>query len=264
MDLGQDIRTAYTIWNWDMLRFVRDRARIISSIGQPLLFLILFGAGFSPSMANLGGGEIGFSQFFFPGVLAMTVLFTAVYSAVSIVWDRQFGFLKEVQVTPASSVSVALGKVAGGTTVATLQGAVMLLLAPVLGVRLDLGQVASLLGLLVLLAAMLTSLGLLLAARQRSMEGFHMVMNFVLLPLFFLSSAFFPLQGVPVWMRVLAAADPVTYGVDPLRSIMLVSSVSSAALQAVRLHPVLINVLVMLAFSLAFLIPGVWLFARQD
>jgi ABC-2 type transport system permease protein len=264
MDLAQELRTAYTIWNRDMLRFVRDRARVLSSIGQPLLFLLLFGAGFSPSMTNLGGGGIGFSQFFFAGILAMTVLFTAVYSAVSIVWDRQFGFLKEVQVTPASGVAVALGKVAGGTTVATLQGAVMLLLAPILGLRLGLGQVASLFGLLILLSAMLTSLGLLLAARQRSMEGFHMVMNFILLPLFFLSGAFFPLQGVPLWMRLLAGIDPVTYGVDPLRSALLSGSVSTAALQAVTLHPVLLNVLVMLGFSLAFLIPGIWLFARQD
>jgi ABC-2 type transport system permease protein len=194
----------------------------------------------------------------------MTVLFTAVYSAVSIVWDRQFGFLKEVQVTPASSLSVALGKVAGGTTVAVLQGLVMLVLAPVLGLSLGLGQIVSLFALMLLLAAMLTSLGLLLAARQRSMEGFHMIMNFVLLPLFFLSGAFFPLQGVPVWMRVLAAVDPVTYGIDPLRWTLLKPSVPLSALQAITLHPVGTNVVVMLAFGLAFLLPGVWLFSRQD
>jgi ABC-2 type transport system permease protein len=259
-----ELKAIYTIWSRDMLRFRRDRARLASSIGQPLIFLLLFGAGFSPSMSNIGGGQIDFTSFFFPGILAMTVLFTAVYSAVSIVWDRQFGFLKEVQVTPASSFSVALGKVAGGTTVAVLQGVVMLILAPILGLRLNLGQIFSLFGLMLLLAAMLTSLGLLLAARQRSMEGFHMVMNFVLLPLFFLSGAFFPLQGVPVWMRLLAAIDPVTYGIDPLRWTLLQSSVPSAALQAITLHPVATNVLVMLVFGLAFLLPGVWLFSRQD
>jgi ABC-2 type transport system permease protein len=247
-----------------MLRFRRDRARLVSSIGQPLVFLLLFGAGFSPSMSNIGGGQIDFTSFFFPGILAMTVLFTAVYSAVSIVWDRQFGFLKEVQVTPASSLSVALGKVAGGTTVAVLQGFVMLILAPLLGLGLSLGQVVNLFGLMVLLAAMLTSLGLLLAARQRSMEGFHMVMNFVLLPMFFLSGAFFPLQGVPVWMRLLAAVDPVTYGIDPLRWILLKPSVPAAALDAITLHPVATNVAVMLVFAVLFLAPGVWLFSRQD
>jgi ABC-2 type transport system permease protein len=256
-----ELRAIYTIWSRDMLRFRRDRARLMSSIGQPLVFLLLFGAGFSPSMNNIGGGQIDFTSFFFPGILAMTVLFTAVYSAVSIVWDRQFGFLKEVQVTPASSLSVALGKVAGGTTVAVLQGLVM---APILGLKLELGQVANLFGLMLLLAAMLTSLGLLLAARQRSMEGFHMIMNFVLLPLFFLSGAFFPLQGVPVWMRLLAAVDPVTYGIDPLRWTLLKSAVPTAALQAITLHPVATNVLVMMLFGLAFLVPGVWLFGRQD
>lgn len=262
--LMNTLRAIYTIWSRDMLRFRRDRSRVLSSIGQPLLFLLVFGAGFSPSMTNIGSGEIGFTQFLFPGIIAMTVLFTAVYSAVSIVWDRQFGFLKEVMVTPASRWSVALGKVAGGTTVAVLQGLIMLIFAPLLGLHLGWAEILTLFGLLVLLAAMLTSLGLLLAARQRSMEGFHMVMNFVLLPLFFLSSAFFPLQGVPIWMRVLAALDPVTYGVDPLRAATLSGNVPAAALQAVTLHPVLVNVALMAAFSLLFLAPGIWLFSRQD
>ncbi len=259
-----ELRAIYTIWSRDMLRFRRDRARVVSSIGQPLIFLLLFGAGFSPAMSNIGGGQIDFTSFFFPGILAMTVLFTAVYSAVSIVWDRQFGFLKEVQVTPASSFAVALGKVAGGTTVAVLQGIVMLVLAPILGLSLGLGQIIDLFGLMLLLAAMLTSLGLLLAARQRSMEGFHMVMNFVLLPLFFLSGAFFPLQGVPTWMRLLAAMDPVTYGIDPLRWTLLEPNVPLDALRAITLHPVVTNVVVMLLFGLAFLLPGIWLYGRQD
>jgi ABC-2 type transport system permease protein len=257
-------RGAFTIWLRDILRFSRDRARLISSLGQPLLFLLLFGGGFSSAISGLAGGDVNYTQFLFPGILAMTVLFTAVFSAVSIVWDREFGLLKEVMVAPVSRIAVAAGKVAGGSTVALLQGVVILLLAPILGISLSFMQIASIVGILLLLAFMMTSLGLLFAARQESFEGFHMVMNFVLLPMFFLSGAFFPLQGVPAWMHLLASIDPVTYGVDPLRQIVLRGVLSSTALQQIALRPVLINAALMAALSLAFLLPGVWLFSKQD
>lgn len=258
------LRGAFTIWLRDIIRFSRDRARLISSFGQPLLFLLLFGGGFSSAISGLGGGEVNYTQFLFPGILAMTVLFTGVFSAVSVVWDREFGLLKEVMVAPVSRIAVAVGKVAGGSTVALLQGMVILLLAPLLGISLSILQVVSLVGILLLLAFMMTSLGLLFAARQDSFEGFHMVMNFVLLPMFFLSGAFFPLQGVPAWMHVLAALDPVTYGVDPLRQIVLQGVLSSAALRELALRPIAINAALMALLSVAFLIPGVWLFSKQD
>ena len=258
------LRAMATIWKRDLLRFVRDRARLASSLGQPLLFLVLFGGGFSAAISGLGGGELNYTQFLFPGILAMTVLFTAVFSAVSVVWDREFGFLKEVMVAPVSRYAVAAGKVAGGSSVALLQGLIILVLAPVLGISFSWVQIGLIIGILLLLAVMMTSFGLLLAARQQSMEGFHMMMNFVLLPMFFLSGAFFPLQGVPAWMHLLATADPVTYGVDPLRQIVLQGSISESALQAIALYPVQINALLMILFTLAFLIPGVWLFSKPD
>jgi ABC-2 type transport system permease protein len=154
--------------------------------------------------------------------------------------------------------------VAGGSTVALLQGLVILLLAPLLGISLSVLQIVSLVGILLLLAFMMTSLGLLFAARQDSFEGFHMVMNFVLLPMFFLSGAFFPLQGVPAWMHVLASLDPVTYGVDPLRQIVLQGVLSGSALQELALRPIAVNAALMALLSVAFLIPGVWLFSKQD
>lgn len=258
------LRGAYTIWFRDILRFSRDRARLISSIGQPLLFLLLFGGGFTAAISDLGGGEVNYTQFLFPGILAMTVLFTSVFSAVSIVWDREFGLLKEVMVAPVSRVAVAVGKVAGGSTVALLQGLVILLLAPLLGISLAPMQIVSIIGILLLLAFMMTSLGLLFAARQESMEGFHMIMNFVLLPMFFLSGAFFPLQGVPAWMHVLAAIDPVTYGVDPLRQIVLQGVLSEAALSQIALRPIAVNAALMALLAVGFLLPGVWLFSKQD
>lgn len=258
------LRGAYTIWLRDILRYQRDRARLIASLGQPLIFLVLFGGGFSAAISGLGQGQVNYTQFLFPGILAMTVLFTGVFSAVSVVWDREFGFLKEVMVAPVERTAVAAGKVAGGSSIALLQGVIILVLAPLLGIQLGWFQIIQIIGILLLLALMMTSLGLLIAARQRSMEGFHMMMNFVLLPMFFLSGAFFPLRGIPVWMEVLASIDPVTYGVDPLRQVVLRGAMTSAALEQVALRPIAVNVALMAGLSLLFLIPGVWLFSRQD
>lgn len=262
--LGRELKGAYTIWYRDVLRFVRDRSRIVASLGQPLLFLFVFGSGLSPAMSGLGGGTFDFKQFLFPGILSMAVLFTAIFSAVSIVWDREFGFLKEVMVAPVSRLAVALGKVAGGSTVAMLQGLIVLVLGPFIGVRLSWDQVLVLVLLMLLLAAVMTALGLLIAARQRSMEGFQMVMQFLLMPMFFLSGAFFPLRGVPLWMEWLSRIDPVTYGVDPLRQVALSRSVPQMVLEAIRLHPIAVDVAVMGALGLAFLVPAVWLFSRQE
>jgi ABC-2 type transport system permease protein len=258
------LKTIYTIWSRDVLRFSRDRARILASLGQPLLFLLVFGAGLAPAMAPLGGGHLDFQQFMFPGILAMAVLFTSIFSAVSIVWDREFGFLKEVMVAPVRRTAVALGKVAGGSTVALFQGMLVMLLAPLLGIRITAAQVLILIGLMLLLAGVMTSLGILIAARQRTMEGFHVIMNFLMLPMFFLSGAFFPLNGVPLWMELLAKVNPVTYGVDPLRQVVLRESVPAQFLSLLALHPIATDVALMVGFGLVFIVPAVWLFSRQD
>jgi ABC-2 type transport system permease protein len=262
-NIKRNIRGAYTIWYRDVVRFKRDRVRMFSSLGMPVVYLFVFGSGLSPAMAEMGGGRIDFKQFMFPGVLTMTVLFTSVFSAVSIVWDREFGFLKEVMVAPVSRVAVALGKVAGGSTVSLFQGLIVLLLAPVLGVDLSISQIITLIGLMILLAVMMTALGILIAARQTSMEGFHMMMNFVLLPMFFLSGAFFPLRGIPIWMELLSKLDPVTYGVDPLRQVSLRALVPPDLMHTIALNPLTYNVIIMVSFAILFLIPAVWLFGRQ-
>ncbi len=262
--LRRDLKGFYTIWMRDVLRFSRDRSRIVASLGQPLLFLFIFGGGLSPAISNLAGGRLDFTQFMFPGILAMAVLFTSIFSAVSIVWDREFGFLKEVLVAPVSRVAVALGKVAGGSTVAMFQGILMLIFAPMLGIKLSLDQIVALIGLMLLLAGVMTSLGILIAARQRTMEGFHMIMNFILMPMFFLSGAFFPLNGVPLWMEWLARINPVTYGVDSLRQVALRASIPAMFLEMLSLYPIVTDVLLMAAFGLVFIVPAVWLFSRQD
>jgi ABC-2 type transport system permease protein len=222
--LEANARGVYIIWYRELMRYRRDRARLISSLGQPLLFLIVFGSGLT---ASLGGGlkdqlgDVSYVRFLFPGIIAMAVLFTAVFSAISIVWDREFGFLREVLVAPISRASVVLGKAVGGSTVAMLQGAILLILAPVLGVTLSPLVVLKLLGLMFLTAFALTSLGILIAARLQSLEAFQMIMNFLIMPMFFLSGAFFPLRSLPAWMSVVTRLDPVAYGVDPMRRLLL-------------------------------------------
>jgi len=207
---------------------------------------------------------MNFSSFLFPGIIAMAVLFTAIFSAVSIVWDREFGFLKEVLVAPVSRTAVALGKVAGGSTVAMFQGVIILLLAPLVGVSLSPAQIIVLIALMLLTAATMTSLGVMIAARMRSMEGFQMMMNFVLMPMFFLSGALFPLRGVPLWMEWLANINPMTYGVDPIRQVALQGTVPDFAMDMVRLHPIALDVVILAAFWLVMLVPAVWMFGRQD
>jgi ABC-2 type transport system permease protein len=260
----RNLKGAYTIWYRDVLRFSRDRVRIIASLGQPLLYLFVFGSGLAPAMSAATGGALDFRQFMFPGILAMAVLFTAIFSAVSIVWDREFGFLKEVMVAPVSRAAVALGKVAGGATVAMFQGVIVLLLAPIVGVKLGANQVVELIGLMLLTATVMTAFGILIAARQRTMEGFQMMMQFLLMPMFFLSGAFFPLRGVPLWMSWLSRIDPVTYGVDALRQQTLARSVPAGMLQELTLHPVMTDIAVMAALAVAFIVPAVWQFGRQE
>lgn len=170
----------------------------------------------------------------YPGVLGMTVLFTAMFSAISIIWDREFGFLREILVAPVSRGSIVIGKVLGGATVATLQGLLLLLLAPLVGVRIGPAQILGLCLVMLLVSAALTSLGLVIASRMATMEGFQVVMNFLVLPLWLLSGAFFPLRGLPLWMAVLTRVDPLTYAVDALRGMVYARSPLAGSLVA---HP---------------------------
>jgi ABC-2 type transport system permease protein len=212
------------IWKREMLRWWRDKARIISSTGFPLVFLLVFGSGLSGAMGNMLGGSaqaIDFQQFIFPGIIAMSVFFAALFNAVSLVYDREFGILKEVLVAPVSRAAVAFGKTLGGATVATLQGTVVFVFAPLVGIRLSPLLVLQLWPVMFLGAFALASMGVAMAARTRSIESFQMINQFVMFPLIFLSGIFFPLQGLPAWMSVLVRINPVSYAVDPLRRLIL-------------------------------------------
>jgi ABC-2 type transport system permease protein len=214
-----DFWAIYILWLRDLKRYWYDKARIFASLGQPILFLFVLGTALGPSVATPGG--IQFSEFIFPGIICMTVLFTSIFSAISIVWDREFGFLKEVLVAPVSRWSIVIGKALGGSTVAVLQGCLMLVLAPLVGVKLSLLVVVQSVLVMFLIAFAITGLGIVIAARMKEMEGFQMVVNFVIMPIFFLSGALFPLDRLPGWLAVLTRIDPMTYGVDLLRLVML-------------------------------------------
>ena len=268
--LQANIMGVYTIWYRDVLRYIRDPSRIIGSLGMPLLFLFVFGTGISGAMSAIGtgggggAGGLDFRQFVFPGIVAMSVMFTALFSAISIVWDREFGFLKEVMVAPISRLAVVFGKVLGGSTVAILQGTLVLVLSPILGIKLGILQILSLFGIMFLLAAMVTSLGILIAARQKSMEGFQMIMNFLMMPMFFLSGALFPIEGVPVWMKVLTTIAPISYGVDPMRAVALAGTVPQDALETMIRNPVFLNISVMIGLAALFIVPAALLFSKRS
>lgn len=262
-----------TLWQRDLLRFWRDRTRIVGGLAQPLLFLAIFGAGLSPWMGRLGGTDLGpdYVQFIYPGIIGMSVLFSSIFSAVSVVWDREFGFLKELLVAPIPRWSIVVGKALGGSTTSMVQGLLLLALAPVVGVHLRLSTILVLIPLLFLLAFSLSSIGLVIAARMRSTEGFGLVMNFLVTPLLFLSGALYPLNDLPTWLLVLTRLDPLTYGIDAIRRVVLASTGVpqpvidrlGVTLFGQPLHPAL-DALIVLALGIVLITIAARQFERPD
>ncbi len=210
----------YTLWLREVKKYFRARSRIIGALGQPLLFLLAFGFGFGRIFAQAGQGN--YIDFLGPGIIMMTVLFTGVFSGISLIWDRQFGFLKETMVAPVPRWQILLGKTIGGATVATFQGLIVFLLTLLIGFRpysLVLLPVAGLF--VVFVAILFTSLGVALASSITDMQGFQLIINFLVQPLFFLSGALFPLGGLPEAMQVVTRIDPLSYGVDGLRHALI-------------------------------------------
>lgn len=212
-------RAVKIMWRREMIRFVNDRMRIITSLVQPLLYLFVLGAGLN-AFTDQGSGGFNLKTFLFPGILAMTVMFTAMFAAASIVWDREFGFLREMMVAPVRRSSIVIGKVLGGATVATLQGMVMILMAPLVDVPLNAALVAGIILLLLLLSASIAAFGVMVAARITQMQSFMGVMQMIMLPMFFISGALYPVNNLPTWLTVLNRFDPLTYAVDPLRKLV--------------------------------------------
>ncbi|MCY3882290.1 MAG: ABC transporter permease [Chloroflexi bacterium] len=214
------LQVVRVIWMREVLIYFRDRPRMISAFIMPILMLVMFGEGLGNSIATLPG-DIGYRQFIFPGMVAMIVLMNSVFSGVSIVTDRQFGFLREILVAPVSRTAICIGKITGGATVSLVNGIVMFVMAPILGIDITLEVVAKLIGLIALVSFMLTGLGVALGSRLRSVESFQMISQVAIMPAMFLSGIFFPINNVPAWMDVIVKLNPVTYAVAPIREIAL-------------------------------------------
>ena len=271
--LGHQVRAATVVWQREMIRFSRDRARVLSSLMQPVLFLFVLGTGLSSLVGQPSVGDVDFRTFLFPGVLATSVLFTAAFSGISMVWDREFGFLREMLVAPVSSAAILTGKCVGGATVATLQSLVILLLAPLVGVPYDLLMMVELVGLLFLMAFMITALALVLAARVKQVQAAMPMVQLIITPLMFLSGALFPLANLPRWLEIATRLNPMTYAVEPMRSAVFdhldVGPVTRAAFDPGITWgdwpvPVPLQVALVAASCLLLLVPAVLRFARTE
>jgi ABC-2 type transport system permease protein len=268
-------RGTWVIAYRELLRFLQERSRMLSSFAMPLLFLVIFGGGFNRIIGVLTPG-IDFVKFIYPGIVTMTVLMTSVFSGLSVVWDREFGFLKEVLVAPLSRTGIVLGKAAGSATVATIQSSMLLVLAPLIGITLTPLLVIKVIPLLIMISLSLSGLGILIASRMRSQQGFHMVVQLIVFPLIFLSGIFFPVNDVPVWLQMISKVNPLTYGVDAIRQIFLGSDFTAvpSAMQSgssvigitVFGHTmtVLEDVGVIAILGLVLILAATWSFNRQE
>jgi ABC-2 type transport system permease protein len=207
----------YMLWLRQLKRYGRSRARIIASLGQPLLFLLALGFGFGPVFQRAGQGN--YIQFLAPGVIGMTILFSGIFSGIELIWDRQFGFLKETLVAPVPRLTIMIGRTLGGATVAVIQGLIVAAICLVAGFRpTTLAGIPTALAFMVLVAVMFTALGTAIASVMPDFQGFQLVMNFLVMPIFFLSGALFPLAGLPRLLDLVSRIDPLSYGIDGLRS----------------------------------------------
>jgi ABC-2 type transport system permease protein len=241
----------YILWLRQIKRYFRSRPRIIASLGQPLLFLLALGFGFGPIFQRAGQGN--YIQFLAPGVISMSILFTAIFSGIELIWDRQFGFLKETLVAPVPRILIMAGRTLGGATVAMFQGLIVIVICLLAGFRIT--TFASLpvaLLFMVLVAVMFTAMGTAIASVLSDFQGFQLVMNFLVMPIFFLSGALFPLNNLPKALEIIASLDPLTYGVDGLRGALIGVGHFSAAL----------DVAVLSVLAALLVAAGAYLFSR--
>jgi len=248
----------------ELLRFVQERSRLLSSFAMPLLFLVIFGAGFTRSIGTMAPG-VDFVQFIYPGIIAMTVLMNSVMSGLSVVWDREFGFLKEILVAPMGRTGIVLGKAVGSATVAVMQGGIMLLLAPLVGVKVSLLLVVQLIPVLIIISVSLSGLGVLVASRMRSQQGFQLIVQIIIMPLIFLSGVFFPVNNVPGWLEVFSKANPLTYGVDAIRQLFLAGSADVTGVTVFgHTMTVMQDVAVVACLGTILLLLAAWSFGKQE
>jgi ABC-2 type transport system permease protein len=249
------MKAIFIIWLRELKKFWRNKSRIIGSLGMPFFFLIFIGAGLDKIVSSpvLGGGN--YSLFIMPGIIAMVILFGSIFSGVSVIWDKQFGFMKEMLVAPISRTRIMVGKSLGGATTAVLQAILMLILSAIIGIRPN-----SIYGFLLaiplmfLISVSFVALGMAIASKMNDMHGFQLIVNFMIMPIFFLSGALFPLNNVPGWLHILSVINPMRYGVEALRYCLIGSSTV----------PFFVSVSVLVVFSMVSIALGTILFRRME
>ena len=270
--LHSEFRAARIMWRRDLVRFANDRVRIVSTLVQPLLFLFVLGAGLQ-TISRAGTHGVNLKTFIYPGILCLSVMFTAMFAAASIVWDREFGFLREMMVAPVSRASIVVGKCLGGATVACSQGVILILLGPLVGVPYSVTLILGIFALQLLLAFAITAFGVMIAVRIKQMQSFFGVMQMIVMPMYFLSGALFPVAGLPVWLAILNRIDPLTYAVDPMRRLVFshlnISPLARHALApgvtwwSFRV-PALLEAAVILVLGLIMLGIAIWEFSATE
>jgi ABC-2 type transport system permease protein len=211
-------KAIYVIVMREFKRFLRQKTRFITTFVRPLTWLFLIGGGLKVLIKE--DNSISYQQFILPGILGMAILFSSIFSAISIVWDREFGFLREILVAPVSRLSIVIGKVISGTLISTLQALILLIFIPILGLNISLSKLFILLFEIIILSSSITSLGILIASFMKSFEGFNIVMNFIIMPMFFLSGAMYPVKLLPKFMQGFTVINPLTYGIDSFKNVL--------------------------------------------
>jgi ABC-2 type transport system permease protein len=248
------LTAVYVLWLREMKRYFRAKSRILGSLAIPFFFLAFLGLGFN-RMAVPGAGGVNYIRFLVPGIVGMSLLFQSIFAGLSVLWDREFGFLKEIMVAPVSRVSIVLGRIAGGMTTALVQGLLVLGISFLVGFRVrSIPEAFLALLFMVLVSTSFIGLGLVFASKIKDMQGYSVIMNFVVFPLFFLSGALYPLENLPAWLRVFSYLDPLTYGVDGLRGVLVGLASRSIPL----------NLMIMSAIAVVMVLLGAWSFERSE
>lgn len=250
-------RAIYVIVLREFKRFFRQKGRLVVTIARPLIWLLIVGSGFTRLVGTSEEG-VNYIQFILPGIVGMTILFSSIFSTISVVWDREFGFLREMLVSPVSRVTIVLGKLLSGTALSLFQGAALLLVAPVLGLGMGVGDFFFMLLLMFLVALAITAFGLFIASFLTSLEGFNVIMNFIVLPMFFLSGALYPIGSLPGFIKVLSYINPLCFGVDAFKHVMLPAGGRLGAE-----FPLLLDMAFVSAFAVIFIFLSATVFERR-
>ncbi len=248
-----EVRGIYTLWKREVLRLLREKTRLVSSVVTPVLWLVIFGTGLGMSMGAKAG--YNYQEFLFPGIIGQTLLFTAMFMGISVIWDKQFGFMKEILVAPVSRLSIFIGKMLGVGTNSMLQGIIVLVLGFIIGIPMSVTMIAWAVSLMILITIGMVCIGLIIASVLNSLENFGMIMTFVNMPMFFLSGALFPVATLPDWLKWVFYINPLTYGVDALRSVTMGGAWPT-------ILPFWQTILVIVAFDVAAVLVGSYAFTR--